>query len=781
MVATKAKKNSDVFKTVKAKVGKRAPAKANDTDTAFSAAGLHLVQQESGFAAANDTTTDRGLTWEHLSQQAHHPAAAVRRSAMTGIANLVRRTTTSDEQKKLPYDRLELLTVVAQAAIVDSDKQVRMEGFPLLQSIVKHTISLQPFLDRIVALIHSALNSLDTKQSHHGAMVVRWLASINGLLVGVKGQAIVRQLLPSLARLLGRPTGKQSTLLTCGGVAHVASIKKKKKKRKREGSNTPTNTNIDHNTSPPSCDERYDILCSVEALLQATASTPSPQNRRCSNNETPTTHAAGAILYYREDRQRRQKKPRLITTVDQLLAAQSSPQPQANNCNAPNKAPDDIIAKLRDLLFEAEPGDAQYTKAATCIQRIVALRHGSHSSILPSVVRYLSQHNTNDGDLLLQIWKLSRSLPEAPKWHKWVTKQVVRALEEGRNRNEDATVLLDVVELLLFRNDGDSEDDEARKEQDQLKAAFVECCFGPAVAQDDTGTAPTSLDWTSPYNRKVAVIGCRFLQENTGLTFSTTDAILSQLGDMLLAWQGHYPEETRTCLVAMEWKLSTSSAGSGAIHVADRWKTCLVPLFAKRVFLGMTEAIQRRLVCLVTSLSSPSPQLMQSWSSLIAADHPLSDWMGQCAHRMRKTIPMPTYLGFIIDSLGVLEADEEKQISNLDRGIRRAGWALLNCGASAKQMLSKLEKVLLMMLEKTDSSAAARVAMSLIAMFSWDLDRQGKRPLSLADIGLSSPAFQSALVKQLKLLDGEKGDKNPLLQPKVQLAALYPSLLQDNN
>ena len=164
---------SSDFKRIKAKVGKRAPKKLNDTETNFQSTSLHVRKQvvnihddnSSGEKGGNKTNTVRllvssqGRSISDLSLQLSHPAAAVRRSAAKGIQDAVVQNTSSiivenDDDFEDDVERRttmmmvrmmrahlsELVPVVAKCCI-DADGDVRAIGLTVLQYIVNKLIT----------------------------------------------------------------------------------------------------------------------------------------------------------------------------------------------------------------------------------------------------------------------------------------------------------------------------------------------------------------------------------------------------------------------------------------------------------------------------------------------------------------------------------------------------------------------------------------------------------------------------------------------------------------
>lgn len=346
------------FKRIKAKVGKKAPVKANVTDTSFQSATLYVAKQSgvdplsqqlsSSVSDGGATTTARGLSMPQLLLQLQHPAVAVRHSAVKGLGHYHKQHSGTNHYSSFLADVSQLVMALAPAACTDTDVTVRKTARVVLQELVSgFTVKmdshhqqhprqslqspspqqslqssgtssksgrinsssnscftnhnskyiLTPFAPFLMALVTTALNSLDVQQCYDGAVTVQWLAetSSSGCLDPSSLENALPQLLPALTRLLATAaalntsnTTHHSTATTnsfsetssfAAAAIPVGSMRKSKrncitanrKKRKRsqqQSKNSNNNNNNNHSTSP-----KQAVLSAIRALFQATTTT----------------------------------------------------------------------------------------------------------------------------------------------------------------------------------------------------------------------------------------------------------------------------------------------------------------------------------------------------------------------------------------------------------------------------------------------------------------------------------------------------------------------------
>ena len=230
---------SSDFKTIKAKVGKRAPVKANVTDTSFKSAGLHISKQvgisnnnnndSATTYSASSVTTRSGISIHQLLMQFKHPTIAVRISALKSFKNLLMEDMISNGGDGNGVYENHHSTTILQSYIsdivssllpiccIDDEINVRKLAIQIFYDIFL-TVSnqssssslLQPFTSYIIAMISTGLNSLDIQQQFDNAIMVRYLIEIISLDSDANAKSrnmvvkqAILQFIPPLTRLLG--------------------------------------------------------------------------------------------------------------------------------------------------------------------------------------------------------------------------------------------------------------------------------------------------------------------------------------------------------------------------------------------------------------------------------------------------------------------------------------------------------------------------------------------------------------------------------------------------
>ncbi len=199
----------DFKKRPKAKVGKRAPAKLNATDTAFKTASVavrsqdqslqkrkHITKQSQVQDASADNSTEvslelassRGNVLSTLQSSLRHHAPAVRASGLKGIRDAVQSLSLLEATLGTTILDANLPSLIPNMcrSWLDEDDDVRSIAIKLFGDIIKHLSSsseqsdlkcLAPFVPILVAYASSALNSLDRSIRKDGASIVGILAS----------------------------------------------------------------------------------------------------------------------------------------------------------------------------------------------------------------------------------------------------------------------------------------------------------------------------------------------------------------------------------------------------------------------------------------------------------------------------------------------------------------------------------------------------------------------------------------------------------------------------
>lgn len=185
------------FKRIKAKVGKRAPKPANDTNTSFRSASVSVRSQAVDLSSGDGKllVSARGRSLHELTTQLNHPAAAVRTSAIRGLGNVV--DTHSDFLKA----HLSALLPAIAKCCVDEEDVVRQLGLSVLRDVLTRTSKenvMRPFVALLTAYATSALNSLDRSTRLDGGRTVEVLSTALPSLMSSQ----VEVLLPAFVGLL---------------------------------------------------------------------------------------------------------------------------------------------------------------------------------------------------------------------------------------------------------------------------------------------------------------------------------------------------------------------------------------------------------------------------------------------------------------------------------------------------------------------------------------------------------------------------------------------------
>lgn len=196
----------DIARRPKAKVGKRAPAKVNATDTSFKIASVAVSAQgqsldknaggakrprrsaDSGAATQTELASSRGNALSTLQQSLRHHAPAVRSSGLRGIRDAVHSLSSLETSLGVSTLEANLPSLLPNTCRcwLDEDDDVRSLAINLFGDVLNNLKSsfehadltcLAPFVPILCAYASSALNSLDRSVRKDGAVIVGMLAS----------------------------------------------------------------------------------------------------------------------------------------------------------------------------------------------------------------------------------------------------------------------------------------------------------------------------------------------------------------------------------------------------------------------------------------------------------------------------------------------------------------------------------------------------------------------------------------------------------------------------
>ena len=295
----------DFKKRPKAKVGKRAPAKLNATDTSFKTANVavrsqdqslqkskHITKQsqvkdasaENSTKARLELASSRGNALSTLQSSLRHHAPAVRASGLKGIRDAVQSLSLLEDTLGTTILNVNLPSLIPNMCRcwLDEDDDVRSLAIKLFGDIIKHLLSsseqsdlkcLVPFVPILGAYASSAVNSLDRSIRKDGASIVGILASSDPSpsYVTIYSPSIEDRKFPALTTETGKyiylfipPLERLLVSMSFGGHerSDTGSNEVCSKKRKRD-----ENKNNQHAGS--TLTSKDSVLLSVACLLRA--------------------------------------------------------------------------------------------------------------------------------------------------------------------------------------------------------------------------------------------------------------------------------------------------------------------------------------------------------------------------------------------------------------------------------------------------------------------------------------------------------------------------------
>ena len=263
------------FKRLKAKVGKRAPQKANVTETKFKTASVQVKSQT--INATTDPDNDEALNrkeiitskGKHLSQllaQLNHPSPSVRISSLQGMKDATKSTPDA-----VIFNHLAALIPSLSKSMVDDDFKVRKLARIIFQDVIirigtNHAKEkMIPFLPLSLAYVASALHSLDQDVRYDGSIALEIVCT--HFRSELKKEKEVRSLLttiPSYVTLFDDVSGGVASVARRGigdiGSTSISNAKNTSKKKQKSKSGAKSKTS----------EKSISILRSFIAVLKAT-------------------------------------------------------------------------------------------------------------------------------------------------------------------------------------------------------------------------------------------------------------------------------------------------------------------------------------------------------------------------------------------------------------------------------------------------------------------------------------------------------------------------------
>jgi len=669
----------------KAKVGKRAPKKLNDTDTSFRAASLHVADQKA--SVAQDTARPVPV----LLSQLHHPAEAVRLAAAKSLKDRFK-----NDYNSSPRDWIQS---VAQCS-VDEESSVRQVGIESLQRGITQVNleNVKPFLNIIVTFLSGALNSLDKSTRNDAAN------SIGVLSRSVPMKPFVVKLLPPFTRIV-----QEYRIIRAGG-----GNSKAKKRKRNESNRTP---NI------------------LEALLSLLENVEEDEPVNYSNDNEMVSETTRLTLLPPQGRPRYLAPIHSLEELTQRIS-EASKQP------SPNSETQALVNKLRDKFVEVtqrghRAGDLwrlswEDLESARVIVRCAQLlvSNSTLSVVIARPYKWMplwmenfpffddkmpqskaTELNTEVCIMLTNFYMTAGASKDEYKKLKKAVSLFIRGQMDGTDNL--SVPIVQVLKKLVSENK-------------ELAGMFVDVLFG---------STPILRARSEAHRLGVMVVVEKLL---------ANILILKRLPDYLLSWKGDFPQESKEVLRYLLASVLLVEEEQEVNALKKSVSRLVTPLDDRPSLITQLQStqLQQQIICLLVKNGSISNETMQCLADLCCVafwtegDHrigyDIAAFTVASIHAIRKKLRMQVYFSFLMDSLGfcasvddgIGEMEETErlarisQIFQLDRPISIVASCLVDC--STYKVLPMVERVFISMME-VNPLAGTRAVAAFLAFFALDL------------------------------------------------------------
>lgn len=718
------------FKRRKAKVGKRAPQQLNLTDTSFKAVSVQVQGQsiaeskDGGKHGASGILSSRGKSIADLTHQLHHPAAAVRISAIRGLANVIQGT---------PFDILEthlsiLLPVIAKCACVDDELDVRSLGLVALRELItkprwsdddnnvnnhqqNNNKMWKPFVPLLAAFITSALNSLDRATRLDGSRAVDILSHLP------LDRITVATILPAYITLLQDHT-THTNINTIANSSTKAAVEGKMKKKTDEN-------------------KRLVILQSMVSLLRSIVDADDMSTSKFMSLEhadlTLLPASSNALVLLPSCHSHPVEAPsssRLMTMMmdgaDVSSSVPNADAPTRNRHPANGGAMTDCIlydlfSKLRDVFVEATQrgtqGQSGVTMGLADMEEVSLLVSAIHllwkcfatrnrkNAVTSNLVNMmlesmpirsrsqeqLARYEALNGNICFSVIEMGSDLMKEAKWTDAILEYLLPKLD-AQNMNQSA-ITVNVLWGLIHLKNADDLPAICESTLELVLQRITNVYFSGASLDADVSRFLGA--------RKAVKLAISLLMVNQ--YDRVPDPLIHMIQyfpHYLMAWGDDYLEESDHALEFLIFVVRRTNVADESSGLAASLRQGIGALFtaatkqATTVFEQYTLEMQRKTICLVVSLESPTRDLLTGLGKICAKagtgiPHHLADYILDVMHTTRTTMKIQDYLGFVISSIGVQKKStpslEEKGgscgwICIRDKATLRASRALRRCG-----------------------------------------------------------------------------------------------------
>ena len=690
------------FKRRKAKVGKAAPKKLNETETDFKAASINVSKQDRGGTVKSALSSDvlvstRGKTLQEFTGKIQHPAVAVRISVSKGLKDMI--CGVSDSQQLFPH--VSQIVPLIGKCLVDEDPVIRSNGISVMTEVLTKlqnsaTRTLAPFASLMAAYLTLAIDSLDRDTRKDAVTAILRYASHVPTLIKLYAWKI----LPGLCRLIGDPYFQYTVSVNNG----KEKIKKDDARRLRFSSLIQAIFNLLQSLEPAS---------PSEVSRQSSVSIPSFR---------VTDRSRNGFVFVRKHRisNFNASRPSILTTPSNYQPTESQERYIAF----------DLLEKLQGsfLIFHGEASSRRMTNAD---EEIFLLLLKTVRNLLQWISTYFRSPEDLSADQGKKLTVLSKSILDIfPRSGSYSDDAIV-------GTNAELCIILHHVSCLQ-KSSMFSEKIQAQilkfikrliAAVSQIPYSEIQGCCSQLFRVMSILSANSSSVQLQQLSQALLDLFC----DRTGDLVKNIDVLLRRevctYATAVLEKDGFLESniidnKTRTNILCLMLKSLGSSMNEDmdmkvllfdiiqdelrnldrfSIKETNALRTCTEELFQRRErghspFEIMEETFQRRILALIVILGNPSKETLETIASFCAKSlfNKRSSMMIYCVnaiHRIRMTISMQAYFGFLIDSTGILthpwtkvlfdgESTEEVNgsLEVFDQGLKEVCWCLASCG-----------------------------------------------------------------------------------------------------
>jgi hypothetical protein len=763
------------FKRRKAKVGKRAPQQLNLTDTSFKAVSVQVQGQsiaeskDGGKHGASGILSSRGKSIADLTHQLHHPAAAVRISAIRGLANVIQGTSFHILETHLSI----LLPVIAKCACVDDELDVRTLGLLALRELIAkprwsddgrphdnnantHQYSnnkmWKPFVPLLAAFITSALNSLDRATRLDGSRAVDILSQMP------LDRITVATILPAYITLLQDHTTHTNNSISANITTKTAvegKMKKKTDENKRlvilQSMVSLLKSIVDAGDMLSMSASKFMSLEHADLTLLPASSNALVLLPSCQSHPVEAPSSSSWLMTMMKD------------GVDPSVSEQSRNRHSTDDGAMTDSILDDLFFKLRDVFVEATQRGTQSQSGVTMgladMEEVSLLVSSIHllwkcfatknrkNTVASNLVNMmlesmpirsrsqdqLARYEALNGNICFSVIEMGSDLMQEAKWTDAILEYLLPKLE-AQNMNQSA-ITMNVLWGLIHLKNTDDMPAIGETTLELVLKRITNVYFSGASLDADVSR---SLGARKAVKLAISLLMVRQLDKVS----ESLIHMVQYFPHYLMAWGGDYLEESDHALELLIFVVRRTNVAEKSSGLMASLRQGLGALFtvaskqAATVFELYSLEMQRKTICLVVSLESPTRDLLTGLGKISAKagtgiPHHLADYILDVMHTTRTTMQIQDYLGFVISSIGVPKkstpAPQEKGgscgwICTRDKATLRASRALRRCGI--RKVLPMIATLLNSWLKPASEEAFVRfrVALLLLSTFAQDED-----------------------------------------------------------